>query len=302
VGGSGSIQVNLVDGARRPLGGVDVLFTVRDGNQTTIARNFQRSSSVLFRGLRVSNNFADNFTILVSAKGYDMAGYTPVRISAGSTQTVNLMLMRQGASYQFHSAQWSTLRQSRPALYRLLASGGGDEGARARYGDLIEREPAAMAALFNNTTAMSQMRLGAAGTVLDYVKQMNWNKPPTASQFFAFASAQLLEQLRAAAARGEFSLEAGAATFHPGVTAGYKQIQFGEANVAIYFYQNERRVVDGVECVQISVEMDYFRDLADHVLVEMARSGLDPKSAYRLRWMAAARGGVPEFNPPYTIE
>jgi hypothetical protein len=300
----GSIQVNVFDGARQPLTGPQILFIVLDGNQGQATRTFVKSSRILVKGLKIFDNFADNYTVIANATGYDQAGYTPVHISAAATQTVNLMLLRKDAAYNFRSAVWPALRQTRPELYRLLTSGApGEAAARNRYQNLMESQPAALANLLNLTEAMSQISL-PAGTLLGYLKQLIWDSSLSPSNVFAFASTKLLTDIRIAAARGQFMLEPHPRGFHPGATDGYKQVQFGEANVTLYFYGGERRTIDGVECVKISADIDYFKDLAAHLLVTMPTlpQKLDPQMAYRLRWMAAGHGGVPEFNPLYTIE
>ncbi len=57
----------------------------------------------------------------------------------------------------------------------------------------------------------------------------------------------------------------------------------------------------------VEPDIDYFKDLAAHALLEVIANALtgdltDPKNVYVLRWIAGRRAGVPEFNPPYTIE
>lgn len=59
--------------------------------------------------------------------------------------------------------------------------------------------------------------------------------------------------------------------------------------------------------VGVEVDMDYFRDQGAHAILEVLpnlfTSGLtDPKRIYVLRWIAGRQAGVPDFNPPYTIE
>jgi hypothetical protein len=59
--------------------------------------------------------------------------------------------------------------------------------------------------------------------------------------------------------------------------------------------------------VSVEVDMDYFRDRAAHTIVEVVPNfftqGLtDPKRIYVLRWIAGRQAGVPDFDPPYTIE
>jgi len=57
----------------------------------------------------------------------------------------------------------------------------------------------------------------------------------------------------------------------------------------------------------VEPDIDYYKDLAAHALLEVIANALtgsltDPKNVYVLRWIAGRRAGVPEFNPPYTIE
>jgi hypothetical protein len=49
------------------------------------------------------------------------------------------------------------------------------------------------------------------------------------------------------------------ADLHPGATRSYKQIRFGEANVQLTFHENERLEVDGVSCVMVELDIDYFK-------------------------------------------
>jgi hypothetical protein len=53
-------------------------------------------------------------------------------------------------------------------------------------------------------------------------------------------------------------------------------------------------------------DIDYYKDLAAHALLEVLVNGItqtltNPRQVYVLRWIAGRHAGVPEFNPPYTI-
>ena len=65
-------------------------------------------------------------------------------------------------------------------------------------------------------------------------------------------------------------------------------------------------MIDRVNCVKIEPDIDYFRDPAAHLLLEVAVNAFgsltDPRTVYALRWMAGQRAGIPEFDPLYTIE
>ena len=94
--------------------------------------------------------------------------------------------------------------------------------------------------------------------------------------------------------------------FHPDATSSYKQIQFGEANVQLTFHEKDAAKINGVQCIKIEPDIDYFQDLGAHTLLEAIPNAIthgltDPKQVYVLRWIAGKHAGVPEFAPPYTI-
>ena len=106
--------------------------------------------------------------------------------------------------------------------------------------------------------------------------------------------------------RNLFVPEPGTAAFHPGATRSYKQIQFGEANVQLTFHEDDLRTIGGVECIKVEPDIDYFKDLLAHALLEVVvnsvtKSLTDPRQVYVLRWMAGRHAGVPNFNPPYAL-
>lgn len=79
--------------------------------------------------------------------------------------------------------------------------------------------------------------------------------------------------------------------FNPGATRSWKQIQFGEANVQLTFHENDKKKTNGVNCVQLEGDIDYYKDLLAHALIELAtntptHSLTDPRHVYVLRWIA----------------
>jgi hypothetical protein len=126
-------------------------------------------------------------------------------------------------------------------------------------------------------------------------------------RFYGWADPALYDQVRTAAAQGTFSREVGFAAFHRGATDSYKQSQFGEANVQLTFHTNDTKVIDGLTCIMMEPDIDYYKDLAAHTLLEVISNGLsgcltDPRQVYVLRWIAGRRAGIPEFDPPYLID
>jgi hypothetical protein len=298
------LTVNLFSGARTVLpNGTEVLLTVTDGNQKQVHRDFHRASSITLEGLPFHDNFGDNYTVLASAKGYRQAGITPVKVSPRLNAIADLMLLKSEASYNFRDAKWETLVKKRPEYARILSAGAAST-ARERYSQLLEGRPAVLACLFNVLAAMEQIHL-PDGTPLKYLRELIWERCDQ-DRFFAWADRTLVDQVVRSAESGQFAPEPGVALFHPGATRSYKQLQFGEANVQITFHENDTCTIDGVECVMVEPDIDYYRDLLSHALLEVAVNKLtqsvsDPRDVYILRWMAGRRAGVPNFEPPYHL-
>ncbi len=303
-----AISINVFDGSRKPLAaGVEVLYTLTDGNQKQAFRDFVKGPSCRVKDLAFFNNFGDQYTVLAWANGYLQAGFTPVRVAPNIEPHVDLMLLGKEAGFNFAGAGWHTIQDKRPVLARVLAAGAASpDAAHDRYSDLVEDHGAAVAALLNITTAMEQIHL-PIGTPLDYFQQLIWDDTMAQDRFFGFADAELVNQTRRAAEQGLFAPEAASSLFHPGATSSYKQVQFGEANVQLTFHEDVRETINGVQCVKVEPDIDYYKDLGAHAILEVIPNRLsggltDPRQVYVLRWMAGRRAGVPEFDPLYTIQ
>ena len=115
-----------------------------------------------------------------------------------------------------------------------------------------------------------------------------------------------MDQVRRAALDGEFAPEPNPGLFHPDATSSFKQIQFGEANVQLTFHEKNVQNIDGVACIKVEPDIDYYKDLGAHTLLEVIPNAIthgltDSKEVYVLRWITGKHAGVPEFAPPYTI-
>lgn len=297
-----SLTVNIYDGTRQLLSpAVSVLFRVIDGNQKQLYADSQTASSLLLKSLPFYDNFGDNYTAIAWAKGYRQAGFTPVKLSPALPSVIDLMLLPSDAHYNFSIAAWDQIKTRLP----FLTSGVDDAAGKARYEDLIENKPATLAALLNITTAMSQIHL-PQGTPLDYLKRIKWDDSMAQDRFFAYCDPRLIDQVRTAAAQGLFAPEVGTGFFHKGATASWKQIQFGEANVQLTFHENDQANIDGMSCFVVEPDIDYYKDLGAHALLEVLGNAItggltNPEVVYVLRWIAGRHAGVPDFNPPYTI-
>ena len=129
---------------------------------------------------------------------------------------------------------------------------------------------------------------------------------PQQDRFFAYCDASLIDAVRAAAAKGAFDPEHGSAIFHPGATLSWKQVEYPEANVQLTFHTNPTDCVPGKNWVTVEPDIDYYKDLAAHSILEVCRNQLtggltEPADVFILRWIEQRRLGRPDFSPGYTL-
>lgn len=299
-----SLRLRIYDGTRQPFAApVQFLVTIIDGNQKQHIRNSYPNNDITFNDLPCFDNFGDNYSVIVYADGYRQAGYQPVKLSHSYVTTLDLMLIANDPGFSFVNARWPAVKSA----YPFLGSDVTDPIGAQRYDDLLDKTEESLACFLNLAEAMSQIPL-AQGTPLDYIKQIRWEAPyyPRRDRFFGWCDVALIDQVRQAAAAGIFAVENGPGIFHPGATSSWKQIQFGEANVQLTFHENDKCVIGGVNCVMVEPDIDYYKDLGAHILLELASNGLshtltDPTQVYVLRWIAGRTAGIPEFAPMYVL-
>src|SRR6202012_1212537 len=106
------------------------------------------------------------------------------------------------------------------------------------------------------------------------IKELIWDDTMAQDRFFAWVDAAILPQIMQAAAQGALAPEVAASLFHPGATRSWKQVQFGEANVQLTFHENDTKTINGTQCVMIEPDIDYYKDLAAHALLEVVTNKL----------------------------
>lgn len=297
-----NLMLSVFDGARQPMrADAELLVRLIDGAQNQVSAAFHHGPDVYFTGLPVHDNFRDNYTVIVSADGYRQAGFQPVKLEPGTLNRVSLMLLPANGSFNFAAARWDALAATHAALVKLLSHGAASEAAaRDRYEQLMENKEACLACFFNLTSAMTAIPL-ARGTPFDYLVELDWDRLQQ-DRFFAWARRGLADEVRAAAK----VFKPVNAALHPGATSSYKQAKFGEANVQLTFHENDKRTIDGEECIVVEPDIDYYKDDGAHLLLEVLPNTLtgaltDPKAVYVLRWIAGTQAAQPAFEPPYTI-
>jgi len=298
-----TLVVTLFDGTRNPIEGDDFLIRIFDGFQNQLSDRFHKGPTNVFR-LPFHDNLQDQCRVLVSHDDYEGAGFFPVKLSLRAVAVVDLMLLPKGAKCKFQT--WDAVQKQDPVIASFLATDATEAEARTHYDGLKTNKPLALASLLNLASAMKAIHLPEK-TPLDYFKRILWDDSLAQDRFFAYADKALVDQVKRAAVQGEFAPEPGPGLFHPDATSSFKQVQFGEANVQLTFHEKDTKKIDGVDCVKVEPDIDYFQDIGAHTIFEVipntATHGLtDPRKVYVLRWIAGRHAGVPEFNPLYAIE
>ncbi len=297
------LELRIFDGTRQLFTApAKFLVTITDGHQTQHVRDYFEASQLIF-DLPFFDNFGDEYSVVVWADGYRQAGFMPVPLSDRFTKTLDVMLIDNDPGFSFVNARWDAAS----AAYPFIAHGVDNPTGAARYDALLDQHEKSLACLLNLGEAMSQISL-AQGTPLDYIKQLRWDGDfaPAQDRCFAWCDPKLIDLVKEADAAGLFAEELNPGLFHPGSTSSWKQIQFGEANVQLTFHEHDTAVIDGLTCIMVEPDIDYYKDLAAHGLYEVIPNALtksltEPVDVYVLRWMAGRMAGIPEFAPLYTV-
>jgi hypothetical protein len=297
------LELRIFDGSRQPFSApANFLVTIVDGNQKQLFRDYIQSNSKEF-DLPFYDNFGDNYRVIVSADNYQQAGFVPVVLSNQYSRKLDVMLIPNDPGFSFVNARWDAVS----AKYPFLANGVDNATGAARYEMLLDQQEKSLACFLNLVEAMGEINLSQE-TPLSYIKQLRWDAPfaPAQDRFFAWCDPGLIDQVKIAAAAKTKQFAVAPFGLHPGATSSWKQIQFGEANVQLTFHENDHQVIDGVNCIMVEPDIDYYKDDAAHILFEVVPNALthsltDPTEVYVLRWIAGRQAGIPDFDPMYTI-
>jgi hypothetical protein len=301
-----SLLISLFDGTGQMFpAGTQVLLTVRDGNQKQIIRQDFTSGQIRIEGLPFYENFGDNYAVIAYVDGYRQAGYAPVKLSPANTATVDLMLIPNEPVFNFAGLSWDVAKTRMPFLAAL--SDQSDEDAQARFSQLMETDGSkSLACMLNLVTAMDAIDLDGRSPV-SFLRQVRWDyKFPAQDRLFAYCDVALVDAVRTAAAKGVFEPEHGSEIFHPGATLSWKQVEYPEANVQLTFHTNPIDCVPVNNWVTVEPDIDYYKDLTAHSILEVCRNALtgsltEPAEVLVLRWIEQRRLGRPDFAPGYTL-
>jgi hypothetical protein len=295
----------LYDGAEQPVAEeVDVLLEVR--NNYGVNQSNWVKGPVVQLNLQYFDGPGDNYTVNIWVKGNRGTGNF-VKADPKIHPILKFMLIPVPTKITFRP--WVDLKAKYPKVAQFLGLGLADDAAaEQQYRDLQTNKPASLACFMNLITAMNGIGIGGGKTPLDYLKEINWDNRFAQDRFFGYIDPAMISAVVATANDGGFAEEKDPGTLHPGATLSYKQIEYGYSNVQLTFHQNpaDLKMVDDLQCVLFEPDMDLYKDLLDHGLLEVLPNLLthgltDPVDILSLRWLDATDVYEPPFDPGYTL-
>lgn len=202
---------------------------------------------------------------------------------------------------------WGELKANYPKVAEFLGLGLVDDAAaQQRYSDLQTNKAAPLACFMNLITAMNGIGIGGGKTPLDYLKEIKWDGTFAQDRFFGYIDPAMIPAVEATAKDGGFAEEKDPGILHPGATLSYKQIEYDYSNVQLTFHQNTTEMVGGLQCVMFEPDMDLYKDLLDHGVLEVLPNLLthgktDPVDVLSLRWLDTTDALESPFDPGYTL-
>jgi hypothetical protein len=302
------------------------LFSNRNAEVTVVDEKSGESRTSLYHGGALSLTFADSggeaqtCTISVHAPGFKSTETKHLRIENGGNTSISLMLVPRHAGLDMDQAHWQDLTREDPELMsRLLCNNQGPQDCSSTYEQILRQQPDNLAALINISVALQQIQIGGR-SAFSYYQSIGLDHSLFRDRFFAYVDKALLQQLKADSQNHHRDRPAGDAPFarlhgswilHRHATISFKELDLDSANVQITFQEKDTRVINGIECVRVDTDIDYYKRFA-HGLLEVIPNLLmhkrtDPEKVYRLRWNATkkqqARGsGISDFAPPIGLK
>ncbi len=255
------------------------------------------------------------FTISAHAPGYTKAVSKHVRIEHGSNIVVSLMMVPRHASLDMEDAHWQNMAVEDPQLLsRLLCDNQGPRDCSATYETMLKLHPENLAALINISVALQQIQIGGR-SAFSYYQAIGLGGNLFRDRFFAYVDKALLLQLKADTDKKQQGKQAGDTPFarlhlswilHRHATSSFKELDLDRANVQITFNEKDRMIINGVECIRVDTDIDYYRRFS-HGFKEVIPNLImhrrtSPLKVFKLRWIATkkaqSRGeSIGDFSP-----
>lgn len=257
----------------------------------------------------------DTFTIKASAPGFQASELEHLTLPPEGG-TVYLMLRPKHARFDLNDVTFEHLPLSDPELFqRIICQSLAAENCEAAYNDLLLHRRDKLAALINMAAALEHMKIGGR-SAFSYFQAVSFDDTLQRDRFYAYIDRAVVLQLKATTAAGPCGVQSGETCFtrlrffrllHHNATSSFKETDLDRANVQLTFNEKDVRTINGIECVRVETDIDYYRGLA-HAFKEvlpnlLLRRKSDPRRVFYLRWMATRQkrsqgARIDPFTPP----
>jgi|GEM_PF-3109998 len=266
-----------------------------------------------------SERNGETFTIRASAPGFKTSTIKHIRVPEQGTR-VYLMLVPQRSRFDMSNVAFEKLPQSDPELYdRIICQSLAPAACQAAYEDMLRHRRDKLAALIDIVEALKGIKIGGR-SALSYYQAVDLDGTMARDRFFGYIDKSVVSQLKSATAAGPCGTQSGDTCFtrqkffrllHHNATSSFKEIDLDEANVQLTFDEKDTRTINGVECIKVETDIDYYRGFA-HFFKEVVPNLLlhrktDPRKVFYLRWMATRQkrsegSTVTPFAPPIGLK
>lgn len=305
---SAKLMLNIYDesGALAKAGTV-LTVELTDDRGADIVQGTFSGPTILFDLHGIDARHGATFTLHVDRAQYRGETIHAVALAPNAVQTVNVVLVPKRPVFDFSAASAEALSTQRPDLWRVLAGNQQSPGeAKTQFDALIRSNPMVAGALLNILEAESELTLPSGRTPLAYYHQVIFDDSMEQDRFFAWVDKSMMDDIRTGASQGMFAAEPKAKVFHPGATDSWKETRFDRANLHFTFHGDEVQTVDGIECVKLEVDIDYYKNKLKHTLVELIPNMVtgnltDPRVVYEMRRSESMKAGDPPFAAPQSL-
>lgn len=312
---TGSVRIHLLDGSRQPVtDDFSAFVRIVDIQKRQLTSGFISGAHAIFPNLPITEGCMECYAVFVSARRHRDGTLFPLRPLPNALVEGHVMLVPENGHFRFDPLD--SIDASHPLIRRVLRP--------ERYEAIRESDPRSLATLLNVCTALESMPLPdpCFPSPLHFDWQPVWDLL-SPERVWAWVDIRLVEAIRGASCLRAFAHDPRPGVRHRGIpgrvgpaTTGWQEVRFDVANVNLIFHEHDRSTLDlrdplgdtrSVDCVMVEAGMNYWGDLlslglCDAIPPEEARTKCAPEMSYQLRWMVTRQEGMPEFNPPYSIE
>jgi hypothetical protein len=314
-----SFTVVVCDGDGHPMTGKTAEVIIRDDKSGQRTHNFYQGE-VLKIIVPDFDGSSQSFTISAHAPGYAKAVSRHVRIEKGSNVVVSFLMVPHHPSLDMEDAHWQNMAFDDPQLLsRLLCDNQGPSDCSATYETMLKLHPENLAALINISVALQQIQIGGR-SAFSYYQSIGLGDNLFRDRFFAYVDKALLLQLKADTDKKQLNKPAGDTPFarlhlswilHRHATSSFKELDLDKANVQITFNERDTQIINGVECIRVDTDIDYyrrfkhgFREVIPNLITHRRSS---PLTVFKLRWTATKKeqskgGDIADFSPRLSLK